>query len=64
MEWLYRGEPIGTDPETFYFLRIVDGGTTAEYREWLRAAIISKRLTAEREREILGRPAPIQAQRG
>lgn len=61
MRWVYGGEPIGTDPETFYFMRVSDGGTTAEYMEWLEAAIKSRRLTAEREREISGSPAPIRA---
>lgn len=43
--WMYDGEPIRMDPETYYFLRVVDGGTSEGYREWLRAAIECKRLT-------------------
>lgn len=66
MSWLYDGEPIRTDPETFFFWKVVDGGTHADYAEWLMAAIKSRRLamTEEREREFSGRPAPIQAEKG
>lgn len=69
MKWVYAGAHIGMDPETFYFMRVVNGGTTAEYEEWLMAAIETGRLTMsleeEREREILGSPAPIrQAEKG
>lgn len=47
--WVYDGKPIPMDPETYYFLRIVDGGTSEGYREWLRAAIETKRLVMSLE---------------